>query len=32
MQARTSGKDLISATAVAQMVGPFVSDVNETHI
>lgn len=32
MQAKTLGKALISATAVAQMVGPFVFDFNETHI
>lgn len=32
MQAKTAGKALISATAVAQMVGPFVFDFNETHI
>lgn len=32
MQTTTLGKALISATAVAQMVGPFVFDFNETHI
>ena len=32
MQATTLGKALISATAVAQMVGPFIFDFNETHI
>ncbi len=32
MQATLVGKALISATAVAQMVGPFVFDFNETHI
>ena len=26
------GKTLVSATAVAQMIGPFVFDFNETHI
>ena len=28
----TVGKALMSATAVAQMIGPFVFDLNETHI
>lgn len=28
----TVGKALISATAVAQMIGPYVFDFNETHI
>ena len=28
----TVGKTLMSATAVAQMIGPFVFDFNETHI
>lgn len=32
MRATTLGKVLVSATAVAQMVGPFVFDFNETHI
>lgn len=32
MQAKTLGKALISATAVARMVGPFVFDFNETHV
>ena len=32
MQATILGKALISATAVAQMVGPFIFDFNETHI
>ena len=32
MLATTAGKALISATAVAQMVGPFIFDFNETHI
>ena len=32
MEATILGKALISATAVAQMVGPFIFDFNETHI
>jgi len=32
MRVATLGKVLISATAVAQMVGPYVFDFNETHI
>lgn len=32
MEAEVVGKALLSATAVAQMVGPFVFDFNETHI
>lgn len=28
----TLGKVLISTTAAAQMVGPFVFDFNETHL
>jgi hypothetical protein len=32
MRATSLGKALISATAVAQMVGPYVFDFNETHI
>ena len=32
MQATILGKALISATAVAQMVGPFIFDFNQTHI
>lgn len=32
MRGTTLGKVLISATAVAQMIGPFVFDFNDTHI
>jgi hypothetical protein len=32
MQAQVLGRALISATAIAQIVGPFVFDFNETHI
>lgn len=32
MRGATLGKVLVSATAVAQMVGPYVFDFNETHI
>lgn len=32
MRAATVGKILISATAVGQMIGPFLFDFNETHI
>jgi hypothetical protein len=32
MSAETAGKALLSATAVAQMVGPFMFDFNDTHI
>ncbi|PZE37868.1 DUF6640 family protein [Curtobacterium sp. MCPF17_031] len=32
MRMATLGKALVTATAVAQMVGPYVFDFNETHI
>jgi hypothetical protein len=32
MKAATIGKALISVTAVAQSVGPYIFDFNETHI
>ena len=32
MRTQVLGRSLISATAVAQMVGPFVFDFNDTHI
>ncbi len=32
MKAATVGKVLISATAVGQMIGPYLFDFNETHI
>jgi len=32
MRSAAAGKVLLSATAVAQMVGPFVFDFNDTHI
>lgn len=32
MKAATVGKALITATAVGQMIGPYLFDFNETHI